>query len=160
MIVRHTAKTVMPPSVWPKATCCLSPIPCGESRSGSSRPEEPNHMSTDNTTKKRPKTDWSRFDSMSEAERHAAAVGDPDAQPLAPDDMRRMRRTPQVKVIRRALGLSQEEFAARFRIPLGTLRDWEQGRSEPDQPARAYLKVIAVDPAAVQRALEFIPPPR
>ena len=35
-----------------------------------------------------------------------------------------MKRTPQVKLIRRALGLTQEEFAGRFQIPLGTLRDW------------------------------------
>jgi len=41
--------------------------------------------------------------------------------------------------LRRALALTQEEFAARSKIPLGTLRDWEQGRSEPDQPAKAYL---------------------
>jgi len=60
---------------------------------------------------------------------------------------------PQVKVIRRALGLSQEEFAGRFHIPLGTLRDWEQGRCQPDQPARAYLAVIAHDPEGVKRAL-------
>ena len=51
-------------------------------------------------------------------------------------------------------GLTQEEFAARYRIPLGTLRDWEQGPSEPDQPARAYLTVIAHDPEGVRRALE------
>jgi len=51
--------------------------------------------------------DWSRFDAMSDAESHAAAVGDPDAQPLKPDDMKRMRRTPQVRVIQRALKLSQ-----------------------------------------------------
>jgi putative transcriptional regulator len=59
--------------------------------------------------------------------------------------------------LRRALGLTQEEFAARYRIPLGTLRDWEQGRSEPDQPARAYLAVIAHDPEGVRRALEAKP---
>ena len=58
-----------------------------------------------------------------------------------------------VKTLRRALALTQEEFAARFRIPLGTLRDWEQGRSEPDQPAKAYLTVIARDPQGVERAL-------
>ena len=76
---------------------------------------------------------------MTEAERHAAALSDPDAQPLTPENMRHMRRTPQVSVIRRALRLSQEEFAAKFHIPLGTLRDWEQGRKEPDAAARAYL---------------------
>ena len=47
----------------------------------------------------------------------------------------------------------QEEFSALYHIPLGTLRDWEQGRSEPDQPAHAYLKVIAVDPKGTAAAL-------
>jgi putative transcriptional regulator len=53
-----------------------------------------------------------------------------------------------------APALTQEEFAARYRIPLGTLRDWEQGRSESDQPARAYLTVIAHDPDGVRHAFE------
>ena len=46
---------------------------------------------------------------------------------------------PRVKIIRRALHLTQEEFAERYRIPLGTLRDWERGRAEPDQPRFGYL---------------------
>lgn len=100
------------------------------------------------------KDDWSRLDAMTEAERHAAALSDPDAQPLTPEDFKRMKRTPQVRVIRRALGLSQEDFAARYHIPLGTLRDWEQGRVEPDQAARAYLKVIAREPETVREALK------
>src|SRR6202158_4585466 len=79
----------------------------------------------------------------------AAARGDSNAQPLTPDDLKRMKRTPQAKIIRRALALTQEEFAARYHIPVGTLRDWEQGRAEPDQPARAYLTVIAHDPERV-----------
>jgi putative transcriptional regulator len=69
-------------------------------------------------------------------------------------DAKRMKRTPRAKIIRRALGMTQEEFAARYRIPLGTLRDWEQGRAVPDQPARAYLTVIARSPQEVQQALE------
>jgi len=97
--------------------------------------------------------DWSRFDAMTEAERHAAAMSDPDAKPLTSDDFKRMKRTPQVKVIRRALDLSQEEFAERFQIPLGTLRDWEQGRKDPDAAARAYLVVIGRNPVAVNAAL-------
>jgi putative transcriptional regulator len=72
-----------------------------------------------------PKTDWRAFDAMTEAERHLAAISDPDAQPLTEDDFRRMKRTPRAKIIRRALGLSQEDFAARYHIPIGTLRDWE-----------------------------------
>jgi putative transcriptional regulator len=82
-----------------------------------------------------------------------AARADLDAQPLTETDLKRMRRTPQAKIIRRALDLTQEEFAARFRIPLGTLRDWEQGRAEPDQPTRAYLTLIARDPDRVNRLL-------
>jgi putative transcriptional regulator len=56
--------------------------------------------------------------------------------------------------MRRALHLTQEEFADRFRIPLGTLRDWEQGKTQPDQAARAYLTVIARNPKAVVEALK------
>jgi putative transcriptional regulator len=82
-----------------------------------------------------------------------AARADPDAQPLTEADLKRMKRTPRVKIIRRALDLTQEEFAERYHIPLGTLRDWEQGRAEPDQPTRAYLTVIARDPEHVNRVL-------
>jgi putative transcriptional regulator len=64
-----------------------------------------------------------------------------------------MRQTPQAKIIRCALDLTQEEFATRYHIPLGTLRDWEQGRAEPDQPTRAYLTLIARDPDRVSRTL-------
>ena len=60
----------------------------------------------------------------------------------------------RVRKLRRALGLSQEQFASRYHIPVGTLRDWEQGRFEPDAAARAYLAVIAREPDVVRRALE------
>ena len=113
-------------------------------------------MSNAATTKKTAKAskhDWAIFDAMSPAARTAAAAGDTEAQPVTRKTAGRMNRTPQVKVIRRALGLSQEEFSDRFRIPLGTLRDWEQGRKDPDAAAKAYLIVIARDAAAVMAAL-------
>jgi putative transcriptional regulator len=90
---------------------------------------------------------------MTPEEIEQAAREDPDAQPMTDDEFAHAKRVPRIKTLRRALGLTQEEFAARYRIPLGTLRDWEQGRSEPDQPARAYLTVIARDPDGVRRAL-------
>lgn len=90
---------------------------------------------------------------MSDADVMAAAIADPDAQPRSAGQLARMKHTPRAKLIRRALGLTQEEFATRFQIPLGTLRDWEQGASQPDQAARAYLTVIARDPQAVRKAL-------
>ncbi|MPZ58313.1 MAG: helix-turn-helix domain-containing protein [Rhizobiales bacterium] len=59
-----------------------------------------------------------------------------------------------VQKIRRKLDLSQAEFAARFGIKPGTLRDWEQKRKTPEGPARVLLMVIDREPEAVQRALE------
>jgi putative transcriptional regulator len=97
---------------------------------------------------------------MTEAEIEAAAASDPDARSMTPDELRTTRRVPRIKTLRRALALTQEEFAARYHIPLGTLRDWEQGRSEPDQPARAYLTVIARDPEGVRKALHIGPEPK
>ena len=83
----------------------------------------------------------------------ATANADPDARSFTPEELAKARRVPRVRTLRRALGLTQEEFAARYRIPLGTLRDWEQGCCEPDQPRRAYLHIIAHDPEGVRKAL-------
>jgi putative transcriptional regulator len=58
-----------------------------------------------------------------------------------------------VQKIRKRLGLSQDAFAVRFGIPVGTIRDWEQNRRTPDLSARILLKVIDKDPDAVTRAL-------
>lgn len=83
-----------------------------------------------------------------------AALSDPDAQPLTDEQLSRMRRIPFARHVRLKLGLSQEQFAARFGIPIGTLRDWEQHRSKPDAAAESYLKVIARNPEAVMKALD------
>jgi putative transcriptional regulator len=91
---------------------------------------------------------------MTDEEAEAAALSDPDARPMTPDQLRSARRVPRIKTMRRALALTQEEFAARYHIPIGTLRDWEQGRCEPDQPARAYLTAIARDPDGLRLALK------
>ncbi len=93
-------------------------------------------------------TDWARVAALTDEEIHAAALSDPDAQPL-PRDMRGFTRIPNVKKLREKLGMTQDEFASAYRIPLGTLRDWEQRRKFPDAPARAYLLVIERDPKAV-----------
>jgi putative transcriptional regulator len=92
------------------------------------------------------KHDWSRADARTEEQIRTAALADPDAQPLTQGRLKGMGQTPRLKIIRRALGLTQEEFAARFQIPLGTLRDWEQGAKEPDQSARRLPPVGAAAP--------------
>jgi putative transcriptional regulator len=59
-----------------------------------------------------------------------------------------------VKAIRQRLKMTQAEFSARYGFPLGTLRDWEQGKGKPDTSARVLLLVIAKEPQAVERALQ------
>jgi putative transcriptional regulator len=58
-----------------------------------------------------------------------------------------------VRAIRAATGMTQAVFARTFSIPIGTLRDWEQGRSKPEGVARAYLLVIQKMPKDVENAL-------
>jgi putative transcriptional regulator len=103
-------------------------------------------------------TDWARVDSMTEEEFHAAALSDPDAQPIprgTEEELARIGliRGVNVKRLRERLGLTQGAFAAAYRIPVGTLRDWEQRRKNPDAPARAYLLVIERNPELVASML-------
>lgn len=60
---------------------------------------------------------------------------------------------PDVKAIRRSLKMSQDRFATSFRIPLPTLKNWEQGRRQPDAPAAAYLLAIKRRPKEVMEAV-------
>jgi putative transcriptional regulator len=77
-------------------------------------------------TRKPQTSDWARVDAMTDDEAYGNALCDPDNPPLTAEQLRALPRMPQVKVIRRAFGLTQEEFSARYQIPLGTLRDWDK----------------------------------
>jgi putative transcriptional regulator len=83
-----------------------------------------------------------------------AEIDEISERPITKEELVSMPRAPFVATMRRRMRLTQEEFAARFAIPLGTLRDWEQRRSAPDATAQAYLKVIAADPDGVAKAVE------
>jgi putative transcriptional regulator len=61
---------------------------------------------------------------------------------------------PDVRAIRRQLHMSQQRFAEVYRIPLPTLKNWEQGRRAPDAPAAAYLQAISRRPEAIREALQ------
>ncbi len=106
------------------------------------------------------RTDWARVEAMTEEEIEANALSDPDNPPLTDEELARMRRVPNPRRIRERLKLTQEQFAEKFEIPLGTLRDWEQGASLPDRAARTLLRVIEQDPEAVINALAktYLPP--
>lgn len=60
---------------------------------------------------------------------------------------------PDVAAIRKRLGLSQDRFARKFGLSPATVRDWEQGRRQPDAPARNFLRVIEYAPETVERAV-------
>lgn len=99
------------------------------------------------------KTGTTRVNAMTDEEVLAAASSDPDAQPLDPETLAKMRRVSPVKVLRQRLGMTQLEFAEAFRLPISTLRDWEQRRSTPDAPARALLRAIEREPETMRRLL-------
>lgn len=92
-----------------------------------------------------------RFTQLAESARQASAYarGEADASQYrisVPSQI-------DIRAIRKKFGLTQEEFAARFGFNVARLRDWEQGRSQPDGALRAYLMVIHRRPDAVQEAL-------
>ncbi len=72
---------------------------------------------------------------------------------VAPEAMDRGQRARLIRKTRTALGLSQSEFAARFRVPVGTLRDWEQARTTAPDFAMAYVRVIAEHPDLVAKVV-------
>jgi putative transcriptional regulator len=103
---------------------------------------------------------WARLRAKTNDQVLAEARADPAASPVEdrrPGSLGPVARVSFAKRIRWNLRMSQIEFAKTFRIPLGTLRDWEQHRRDPDQAAQAYLEVIAREPDAVRRALSAHP---
>lgn len=97
-------------------------------------------------------TDWAYLEAMTDEENQANAGSDPDAVILTDEQRQRLRRVPDPRAIREQLGLTQEAFSRRFGIPVGTLRDWEQGRRFIDATGRALLRTIAVAPDIVAQA--------
>jgi len=73
--------------------------------------------------------------------------------PLTDDEFERGRTALLARRARAVTGLAQGAFAERYGIPVGSLRDWEQGRRAPDAAAQSYLRVIARMPAEVAAAL-------
>jgi putative transcriptional regulator len=119
-------------------------------------------MSTEKQKQRRPaakryEPDWEALRALTDEEIAAQIAANPDAAPdldWSLDDPKvRIMVPTDVKAIRAKFGLSQEQFAKAFALKLATLRDWEQERRMPHGPARALLKIIDREPAAVRRAL-------
>lgn len=72
---------------------------------------------------------------------------------VSAEALERGQRARLIRTTRTGLGLTQAEFARRFRVPLGTLRDWEQARATPPDFAVAYVRVIARHPDLVAKVI-------
>ena len=104
-------------------------------------------MSKNSTTERRDADFAGIMEGLTEAVAHAE--GRPQGKAVrihAPEAV-------DVATIRKAQGLTQGAFAEAYRIPVATVRDWEQHRREPDTGSRVLLTVIAREPDAVRRAL-------
>jgi putative transcriptional regulator len=82
-----------------------------------------------------------------------ADPADPEDFGVTPEAMDRGQRARLIRKTRTDLGLSQSEFASRFRVPVGTLRDWEQARATAPDFAVAYVRVIGRHPDIVAKAV-------
>ena len=102
-------------------------------------------------------TDWAAVDALTDEGITAAALADPDAQPLSEEALARARQGPHARVVRQRLKLSREEFCARYQIPLDTLVSWETRQTDPGPVVRAYMKVIMADPEGVARTISHRP---
>jgi putative transcriptional regulator len=104
--------------------------------------------------------DWAALAATSDAEIEQQVASDPDTAPIfTTTELQQARRVvppvlaEDVRAIRRHLGLSQQQFAERFGFSVETIRNYEQGHRRPTGPAQVLLRVIAMDPDAVTRAL-------
>ncbi len=98
-------------------------------------------------------TDWAVAAALTDEEITAAALADPDAQPLPEGWIDRAARGPHPLLVRKRLRLTREEFATRYHIPMDVIIAWEQRTLSPDDIARAYMKVIMADPVGVAKAV-------
>lgn len=92
----------------------------------------------------------SDFEQLVESVRQAGRIRRGEMEPARKFEVR----AEDVRAIRAKLNKSQSEFALMIGVSVATLQNWEQGRRQPEGPARALLKIAAVNPAAVAAALD------
>ena len=112
----------------------------------------------DGTTRPMPDPmDQAAAEAMTEEEIEAAALADPDAQPMSDEALARALQGPPARVVRARLKLSREEFCARYQIPMDDLVAWETRKVDPGPVVRAYMKLIMKDPEGVATTLAYRP---
>lgn len=89
------------------------------------------------------------FDRLATSVRQAGRIRRGEAEPTRVFEFK----PADVKAAREGLGASQSEFALMIGVSISTLQNWEQGRRQPEGPARALLKIASKNPQAVAEAL-------
>lgn len=115
--------------------------------------DDTTRVTLEDLRKRKPVVDRAKIDATTEEDirRHMIEDGeDPDAEP----DWSKARLVVPAAMVRNKLGLSQQQFADLIGVPVGTVRNWEQGRVMPDAAARALLAIIWREPEAALRALQ------
>lgn len=84
----------------------------------------------------------------------AAGLGDAIAHANGEPGRAKVTAPIDVAAIRKRTGKTQDQFARAYRLPVGTVRDWEQSRSQPDAPARVLLALIGAEPETIERLVE------
>jgi putative transcriptional regulator len=97
----------------------------------------------------RPRIDRAKIDATTDADIRKHMREDDQQE----TDLSRFAPVVPPRLLRKRLGMTQDEFAKALRIPLATLRNWEQGRVLPDPAARSLLTIVARNPKAALRAL-------
>lgn len=91
-------------------------------------------------------TDWRRIDATTDADIIRRIAVNPDAAPdMAPEI--------DVRAIRRAMGMTQAQFAAAYEFSVRTIQEWERGAKRPSGPARTLLRAIRSDPEGLRKAI-------
>ena len=93
-----------------------------------------------------------RFRAMSDNEVEALSADEEHAS--TDDELSAARSSRRLKMIRKAQNLTQDGVSRLLNIPVATIRDWEQGRREPDAAALSLLRVLEREPEAVRRAMD------
>lgn len=109
-------------------------------------------MTLEEALKREPNVDWAKLDGTTEEDirRHMIEDGEnPDEEP----EPARYRLVVPAATVRAKLGLSQQDFADLIKVPIGTLRNWEQGRTIPDPAAQSLMAILWREPEAAIRAL-------
>jgi putative transcriptional regulator len=83
----------------------------------------------------------------------AASIEDAIAFAEGDESRARVIKPVDVKALRQRIGKTQDEFSKDYKLPIGTVRDWEQHRREPETGSKVYLSMIEVDPEGVKQIL-------